>query len=473
MSATAVDDKLVAVTPDRGGEAAVMFVHGFGGGVMATWGAFPALVADALTGWDVYDLGYDTSLAPDLRGVWAADPGLAVLATYLATRLGVAPLDRYASVVLVAHSMGGLVVQRALVDDPDLDRRVSHVFLFGTPSGGLRKAGGLAALWKRSIGDMRAGGNFIGDLRARWDQRYSDPTTRPFGLFVVAGTRDEFVPAASSLEVFADAERHVVSGNHVEIVKPDGTGAMSVQLVVKGIRGDAAPSGPWNSARVAVETKQFQRAIDLLEGHAGELDDEHLVALALAVEEVRSTEEALALLRTRPALGTDARGVLAGRLKRRWLLEGRAADAGEALRLYAGAYAEAVAAGDAAQALYHGINVAFLQAVSGRDRPAAQATARDVLEHCQAAPRDHWCEATEGEALLHLGGAGGALAAYRRALEHAPSPRELASMYHQGALLAERLGMDDTADALAALFRGGEGEPHETRGQTARGGERG
>jgi hypothetical protein len=36
--------------------------------------------------------------------------------------------------------MGGLAVQRALLDDKGLRNRTSHLFLFGTPCGGLIKA---------------------------------------------------------------------------------------------------------------------------------------------------------------------------------------------------------------------------------------------------------------------------------------------------------------------------------------------
>ena len=66
---------------------------------------------------------------------------------------------------------------------------------------------------------------------------------------------------------------------------------------------------------------------------------------------------------------TDALGVLAGRLKRRWLAERRAADLERARQLYSEGLARAEAEGDAAQAYYHAINIAFL------DLMAAPATA--------------------------------------------------------------------------------------------------
>ena len=43
-------------------------------------------------------------------------------------------LAGYERLVLVAHSLGGLVIQRALLDDQELLQKVKRVFLFATPS---------------------------------------------------------------------------------------------------------------------------------------------------------------------------------------------------------------------------------------------------------------------------------------------------------------------------------------------------
>jgi TIR domain len=133
----------------RGGTGqAILFLHGFSAGHEDTWGLFPLLVGaePELNDWDILSLGYGTSMLPDIRSIWSADPDLPILATHFRTRLNMAPLAPYRSLAIVAHSMGGLVVQRALLDDLDLIPRVRHVIFFGTPSGGLVKAGFFAFL---------------------------------------------------------------------------------------------------------------------------------------------------------------------------------------------------------------------------------------------------------------------------------------------------------------------------------------
>ena len=86
---------------------AVIFLHGFSGSRDDTWNRLTGLVGTAVTDWDIYTLGYSTSLRPDFLGGWSADADLPILATSLTTHTGIYPLDRYSQLALVAHSMGG------------------------------------------------------------------------------------------------------------------------------------------------------------------------------------------------------------------------------------------------------------------------------------------------------------------------------------------------------------------------------
>src|SRR6185295_10277524 len=186
-------------------------------------------------------------------------------------------------------------VQLALVDDPKnkLKEKIHHLFLFGTPSGGLFKAF-LVSLLKRTAKDMSSKGKFIQDLRKRWDAKYSklQGKTTPFIFKSIAGDQDEFVSAKSSIKPFPEEAYPgavaVVPGNHVEIVKPSNAEALSVKIVLETLTkfGKAKGTGPWNAARVAVELGQFRRAVELFEGHEDELDKAALVQYALALEEL-------------------------------------------------------------------------------------------------------------------------------------------------------------------------------------------
>src|ERR1700722_20163357 len=125
---------ITVIRKTRSNNKAVVFVHGYTGSRDDTWDRFPALLGNSTPDWDIFTVGYATTLLPDVVGIWSADPDLPILGKMLCTQLRIPPLSSYKSLTLIAHSMGGLTVQKALVDEPSLAARVRHVILFGTPS---------------------------------------------------------------------------------------------------------------------------------------------------------------------------------------------------------------------------------------------------------------------------------------------------------------------------------------------------
>lgn len=459
---------LVAVRSTETAEAAIVFVHGFGGGAEATWGQFPTLLAatPSLARWDIFSLGYASSLRVDIPHIWSADPRLELVALSLQTALRVSPLGRYRAITLIAHSMGGLAAQRALLDVDTVDR-IAHLILFGTPSNGLRKAL-LGGMLKRQVRDMEHGGKFVTALRAAWDDRYK--TNRPFLLRVVAGERDEFVPGSSSLSPFSPDVQRVVPGNHLSIVKPETAGDRSVQIVIDLLCGNHAPIANVDSAAVAVERNDFAAAVRVLLPLAGELDDGALVQLALALEGLGRGGEALELLeayfadRGRPS--TDAYGVLAGRLKRRWLVERREADWTRSRSLYEQAlqiadptYAENNGGGqpvDVDQAMYHATNIAFLDLMrSNRGAHVPQAVrgmATRARGYAESGHQGLWRSAVLGDSFAMLGDLDAACGHYRAACLCRPSPRDTQSMYSQALRIAEHLFSREGVKAIEQAF---------------------
>jgi pimeloyl-ACP methyl ester carboxylesterase len=435
---------------NRGAQASIVLLHGFGGDPVETWGAFPAILTaePALGDWDVYSVGYSTSLSFDIAGVWSADPEIITLGGLLETVTGVTPLDRYRTLAFLAHSMGGLMLQRALLSHAQLRERVSHVLLYGTPSAGVERASPFH-FWKRQVRDMARDSPFIRLLRQEWEAEIAPEP--PFTFVTVAGDRDEFVPRESSLAPFPEAQQRVVYGNHLEIVKPADATHLGYKVALKTLTGGSG-TGPFGAARLAVESREFQRAIDTLWPHRHDLDDDGLVTLALALESIGRRAEAIELLSKAESSGLDPLGVLAGRLKRRWLAERRRTDAEQAMRLYQEGLEEAEAAGNAAQASYHAINCAFMELAYGGDPAEARAFAMSALRYCVASGLSTlWRNATEAEAHLYLSDSSAALESYTRAVAQA-KPWQAASMYQQAVRAADLIGEDALVPRLAALF---------------------
>lgn len=448
-------------------KAAIIFLHGFSGDTSGTWGRFPELLLaePELRSWDVFALGYPSSLRLDVLAFWDVDPDLATASLSLRTALDVMPLARYESVAIIAHSMGGLIAQHAVLD-PHIHKRIGHLFLFGCPSDGLNPTA-IGALLKRQARDMSRGSVFIRSLRAQWEQQFG--TSPSFVLRAIAGNSDGFVSSASSLEPFPDDARRVVHGNHSAIVKPSASTDASVQVVLDGICRTTKRPSVIDSALVAVELRHFTKAVDLLLPRASQIDYPALVQLALALDGLGRGTDALNILEQRADQSpSDALGALGGRVKRRWLSERVEADWTRARALYwkglcladpsvdpSNAPGSAVVC-DPDQAMYHAINVAFLDLLitpASTHIPAkVKVMATRALEYSHAARDDHWREATRADAHLMLGDLTAACIAYESAVQRTKSPREIDSMYSQAIPLAAHLFGEQGIRAVEKAF---------------------
>lgn len=220
-----------------GRDSALLFIHGFAGYRDRTWGSFPELLAKEPTAnpWDIYCVGFSSGKSPSIEGVTEYLPGLQGLADWFRLQIAAQELCRYRSLVLIAHSMGGLMVQRALLDEPTLIDKTSHVAFFATPSRGSWKAFWMRA-WSRQARDMNRKGKFITKLRKDWHARFADGM--PFEFLTVAGDQDEFVRLKSALSPFPLDKARVIPGRHKTIVKPGPGQDEGLRLVLELLHGE-------------------------------------------------------------------------------------------------------------------------------------------------------------------------------------------------------------------------------------------
>ena len=442
----------VAAVRNEGADRAVVFVHGYNGQQNDTWDLFPTLVGSGTRGLDIFTLGYATTLLPDIVGVWSADPDLPILATLLCTEVALKPLERYKALTLIAHSMGGLVVQKALVDDPQLAARVENVILFGTPSAGLRKAKAFS-FWKRQLENMALGSPFIERLRAAWKERF-EPRP-PFNLLAVAGTSDQFVPPASSLDPFDASVRRAVPGDHIAIVKPATADAPSVALVIKTLESGNVPA-PDKAAEVRLAAEQPTGAapalVDALLDSKEAVSWKDIVDAALALDRAGQRQQSIELLDRYKERDTDIKGSLGGRYKRLWFETGNDEHAKRALTLYSEALATAQRHADSKQIYYLAINVAFMNFAYVEDNAAAREMAALAMQHAWPPGDDVWKTATVAEAHLYFGRTREALAEYRRLLTLDAPEWQYKSAGLQAGRIAAKLGDRELVEALDAIF---------------------
>lgn len=441
-------------------EVAVVFIHGFTGHGVATWDSMIAFIKeeDEVASWDILTIEYPTALRIDIPNVWASDPDLNVLALNLRTSLSHPPFSQYKQLALVAHSMGGLIAQKAVVDDDNLSRRVSQLVLYATPSNGLGKAKPFLRL-KRQIKDMVPESDFITTLREKWSRKFGDRP--PFQFRVVAGNKDEFVPATSSISPFLENFIDVVPGDHLGIIRPQRADDPNVQVLVRALRGLPIAASFVDSAEIALELGEFQRVVDALLPSANQIDDAALIDLAMALDGLRRGDEALAILTDRHGAGnlglSDALATLGGRFKRRWLVGRLEKDLQSARQMYSDALVLAERNADDGQAAYHLVNLAFLEIMASAPDTAVPETARALARRAhelarRVDPMTNWMLATQGECSLILGNLDDALSFYGDALKITQSPRQIDSMFSQAARIVSRAFGKHGAKRLEEVF---------------------
>lgn len=207
-------------------EKLVIFLHGFTGDYLNTWENFPALLEgdQILAHFDILMWGYPSNL-------FSFNPSIETLGRYIAERIEGLP-ERYKSLVIVAHSMGGLVSRAAVTSALTSNKRHSllrlkKLILFGTPNEGAEIAK-LTSFWNQQGQEMEPSSEFIEELNDDWislshDFNLEIPTT------VLIGLEDSYVKPESAKSYFTDVR--IVEGNHVSMVKPSSRNHISYHTV--------------------------------------------------------------------------------------------------------------------------------------------------------------------------------------------------------------------------------------------------
>jgi pimeloyl-ACP methyl ester carboxylesterase len=140
----AVDEPLIIHqrTTETGNQRLVIFVHGLGGsryGTNSTWGNFPKFLYEDILNADIGLYSYRTALG---RLKFWKSTKIEAQAEILATRIR--ELQKYKSIVLIGHSMGGILAKGAIAhlaktNQKKVLKRLNGLFLMASPQLGSLK----------------------------------------------------------------------------------------------------------------------------------------------------------------------------------------------------------------------------------------------------------------------------------------------------------------------------------------------
>jgi pimeloyl-ACP methyl ester carboxylesterase len=198
---------------DHHGHKLVMFIHGWRGDPQETWLMFPHLVGEDVNAFDldVLSIGYPTyivqrNLTMDQFGSWVAD------------RLIAKDMGHYRKIVIIAHSIGGLIARRILVEKkPELTNVVLLVEIASPHKGPQDYAQLLKDLMLPGgalIADLKPGSHFLTTLNNSWQTLPGRPHT-----YCEASPDDRLVSIDSALDG-CDEKHFLPSYDHRGLAKP-------------------------------------------------------------------------------------------------------------------------------------------------------------------------------------------------------------------------------------------------------------
>ncbi len=412
------------------GNNLLLFLHGFSGESKDTFGNIPKMLqSDSnFDGWAMKSLGYSTVVQPKLgKDIWGAILDVDKIAGYLKTSIQY-KLKGYDRIAIVAHSLGGLVAQKAILSlDKENINRISHLIMFGTPSNGIAPAV-LTKQWNKKYSGMSSEGHFITSLRNDWSQSFNGKY--PFKLKVAASTDDEYVSLESCHGPFDDEYREFVEKKHLDMVKPKSNKDATYALIIDTLTGSKFFKEYKNTEEINLILGKYDSVVKKLIPNKDDIDKKGLTQLIFALEGLERKDEVYDILNNHPIAknNTDLMGILGGRHKRDYLKTFSAESSKLAKEYYGKALDISVTNEDYSQIYYHAINLAFLSIVADENESKMMKYANQALEATEHCRDNVWKYATVAEANMYIGDMEKAKTFYIKSSENAPI-REKLSMY--------------------------------------------
>lgn len=382
----------------------LLFVHGFSGEAADTFGIIPDLLMkdERMNGWDMKPLGYSPNVNPEFgKDIWGGIGDIDKISNYLATSFKY-KFDKYDRIAIVAHSLGGLIAQKAIVNlSEELRNKISHLILIGAPNYGI-EAALLTKLWHNKYQQLSSTGDFIVSLRKDWETIFKNKY--PFKLKVAAATDDEYVNIASNFGSFPEGYCETIAGNHLSMVKPTDEFNDCYLLVLNTLTNNEFYNEYTNKEEINIALGKYDAVVKKLLPIANSLDLNGLRQLVFSLEGSDRKEEALEIVANHPLAkeNGDVFGIIGGRYKRSYLLNYLKEDGNSAFEYYNKGLNLAIKENNLNQIYYQAINLAFLSIVVKENETEMLKFANQALEAANACRNNLWKFATIAEANLYI-----------------------------------------------------------------------
>jgi predicted alpha/beta hydrolase family esterase len=222
-----------------------LFIHGLGGAAESTWGRLPEFLLSAVSpqgGAQAAYYSYPTSL---LRLPFSRrPPKIQELADGLRTLLNY-KFSSFSRVALVAHSLGGLIARRYVIEEVKSGRkpRAEKIALFAVPNNGaqLARAASLISWRHNQLAQLTRVSDLVESINEDWVKCKLDELV---DTKYIIGTQDRVVDRFSAAGHWGNERSETIVGRgHIDIVKPTSADELSVQILRQFIFGSQDHAG--------------------------------------------------------------------------------------------------------------------------------------------------------------------------------------------------------------------------------------
>ncbi|PRP66498.1 caspase family protein [Nonlabens agnitus] len=435
------------------GVNAAVFVHGFSGEAHKSFGEVPKLLAQDsdMDGWDLFPLGFSQNNMPEMgHDIWASSLDLQKLADNIASGIR-HKFEDYKRVALVGHSLGGLAIQMAMLQlKPEERSIISHIILMATPNKGILAKDNKEV--EKRHQNLFSTGTFIQNLRKEWNASFSTPD---FTLKNAVGTDDNLVGTENSFGVFDVSSDVLVAGDHFSMVQPEDTDHDGYQLICKTLTDNTFSNKYTNKEEINLLLGDYEAVVRELWPDRKNLGNKGTRNLIFALEGLDRLDDAIDFAESQANENESLYflGLLAGRVKRRFLKYNKEKDGDRSFDLYKKAFDMAVDENNIEKQYFLAINLAFMSIVHHQDRAEMTKYATLSRKRAQEDPFESiWKAATIAEASIYLADFSTAKEQYTIAAAEA-GPREKISM-HANACLAYTTLTRKTNDEFVRFLNG-------------------
>ncbi len=217
----------------------IVFVHGLGGEIEKTWGNFPQfLMDDDEIEHKVIQYGY-TSPNP-ITQFFLPAPSILSIANGLLTDLTARCNLQNDEIILVGHSLGGLVIRRLLLrlNAKGTNHNIRKVCFFDVPheGSGFANVGKYIACTNRHLKSLTRNSTELDDLNEQWIDKNLD---EQLNILSIIDANETVVSAMSSKSIFRHHPIETINSvDHSSIVKPkskDDTVVLLLKSFIKSL----------------------------------------------------------------------------------------------------------------------------------------------------------------------------------------------------------------------------------------------